>query len=91
MFYWAWWVSWTPFVGMFIAANLPRPHHPSVRGGRAGGAERGVTGPGFAIFGGRGNQRCSRTEPTSPARVASRSSCSRCSTSIRSRSSPASS
>ena len=23
LFYWAWWISWAPFVGMFIAPQYP--------------------------------------------------------------------
>ena len=41
VFYWAWWISWTPFVGVFIARIRPRPHHPPVRHRRPAGAERG--------------------------------------------------
>ena len=25
-FYWAWWISWSPFVGMFIARVSRGPH-----------------------------------------------------------------
>ena len=70
IFYWAWWVSWTPFVGMFIA-----------RISRGRTIRQFVTGvllvPSvvslvwFAIFGGAGST-CSAVAPTSPARPARR-------------------
>ena len=31
VFYWAWWISWTPFVGMFIARISRGPHDQAVR------------------------------------------------------------
>ena len=31
IFYWGWWISWTPFVGVFVA-HLLRPNHPRVFG-----------------------------------------------------------
>ena len=87
IFYWAWWISWTPFVGMFIA-----------RISRGRTIRQFVTGvllvPSlvslvwFACSAAR-RSTSSRTASTSPARAASNSSCSACSTSTRSRSSPA--
>ena len=44
VFYWAWWISWTPFVGMFIARISQGPHDPPVRHRRAAGAEPGEPG-----------------------------------------------
>ena len=34
IFYWGWWISWAPFVGMFIARISRGAHHPGVHGGR---------------------------------------------------------
>ena len=31
IFYWVWWISWTPFVGMFHRPDFARPYHPAVR------------------------------------------------------------
>jgi choline/carnitine/betaine transport len=82
VFYWAWWLSWTPFVGVFIA-----------RISRGRTIRQFVTGvllvPSlvslvwFAIFG-------SRTAPTWATRRLPRASCSRCSTTCRGPVSPAS-
>ncbi len=27
LLYWGWWLSWSPFVGMFIALDFPRANH----------------------------------------------------------------
>ena len=77
IFYWAWWVSWTPFVGMFIA-----------RISRGRTIRQFVTGvllvPSvvslvwFAIFGGAGIE-CSVVAPTWPAPGRPRGRSSRCS------------
>ncbi len=40
IFYWAWWISWTPFVGTLHRPHQPRPHHPPVRHRCAAGAQR---------------------------------------------------
>ena len=37
--YWAWWISWTPFVGTFLA-HLQGPDHPRVHAGRPPRPER---------------------------------------------------
>ena len=42
IFYWAWWISWTPFVGHVHRADLEGPHDPAVRGLRDPGAQPGV-------------------------------------------------
>ena len=41
VFYWAWWISWTPFVGMFIARISRGRTIRQFVGGRAAGAQRG--------------------------------------------------
>ena len=30
VFYWAWWVSWSPFVGLFIRAGIARADCPGI-------------------------------------------------------------
>lgn len=35
LFFWAWWVAWSPFVGLFLGAYFAWAHHPSVRDGHA--------------------------------------------------------
>ena len=30
IFYWAWWISWSPFVGMFVARIFPWPLNPRI-------------------------------------------------------------
>ena len=77
VFYWAWWMSWTPFVGMFIA-----------RISRGRTSRQFVTGvllvPSlvslvwFAIFGGAAIH-IQRAAPTWSATGPPRASCSRCS------------
>ena len=42
LFYWAWWIAWSPFVGMFIA-RISR-----------GRTVRGAGGPGFSGSGTNG-------------------------------------
>ncbi len=34
VFYWAWWLVFAPTIGLFIAENLQRPHHPPNGRGR---------------------------------------------------------
>jgi hypothetical protein len=34
LFFWAWWVAWSPFVGLFLA-RISRAHHPPVCDGHA--------------------------------------------------------
>ena len=82
VFYWAWWISWTPFVGMFIAR---------IRRGRT--IRQFVTGvllvPSvvslvwFAIFGGAAiNAAATRHRPRRRRRSAEAPAVQRCSTSI---------
>ena len=40
IFYWAWWVSWAPFVGHVRRPHLARPHDPRVRDRRRRRADR---------------------------------------------------
>ncbi len=82
VFYWAWWISWTPFVGIFIA-----------RISRGRTIRQFVTGvllvPSlvslvwFAVFGGSGDQAGAWTARVSTSPGAPSSSCSRCSSSSR--------
>ncbi len=30
LFFWAWWVAWSPFVGLFLAPYFAWPHHSPV-------------------------------------------------------------
>ena len=64
--------------------DLARAHHPAVRRRRAAGAEPGLAGV-VRRLRRRRDQRRNRAASTSPARAASRRSCSDCSTSTRSR------
>ena len=41
IFYWAWWISWSPFVGLFIARVSRGPHHSPVHHGHGIGTDAG--------------------------------------------------
>ena len=40
LFFWAWWIAWAPFVGLFLARISRGTHAARIRGRRAGGAVR---------------------------------------------------
>ena len=82
VFYWAWWISWTPFVGMFIA-RISRGR--TIRQFVAGVIliPSAVSLLWFAIFGGAAINAAARTAPTWP-HGPPRASCSACSTPCRS-------